>query len=76
MFAADHDGVMPASTASITPYLGETFDLSQIDLVAVGKLSDIRNAGTVVLLKSKSVSSTGKRAVAFVDGHCELVPEK
>ena len=78
MFAADHRGVLPSKMAELWPYLqsGDEVDESLVSLVAGGKMSDIKNPGTSVLLKSKGVSSTGKRAVAFVDGHCELVSDK
>jgi hypothetical protein len=75
-FADQHGGVMPSSTADLAPYVGKECDLSQVDLVAVGKLPEIKDPASVVLIRSKRVSSTGKRAVAFVDAHCELLSEK
>jgi hypothetical protein len=72
LFAADHDGVLPTSTGDLTPYLGKEFDVSQIELVAIGKLTDFESPHTTVLLESKLVSKTKKRAVAFVDAHAEL----
>ena len=76
IFAADNGGVLPASTADLAPYLGKELDVSQIELVASGVLSNIKDPAGSVLLRSKTASSTGKRAVAFIDGHCELVSEE
>jgi hypothetical protein len=76
VFAADHDGVLPASTGDLAPYLGKEFDVCQIELVASGKLSEIKDPTGVVLVRSMTAPSTGTRAVAFIDGHCELVPEE
>ena len=75
MFAMDHKNVLPSTTAEIAPYLKEGFDLSQVELVAGGELAKIKKPSATALLRSKTVSKAGKRAVAFVDGHCELVAE-
>ena len=75
-FANDHQGMTPSSTSDLTPYLGKSFNLSQVDLVPIGNLFEIKNLSSVVLVKSKRVSASGRRAVAFADGHCELLPDQ
>lgn len=76
MFAADHNEMLPSAMAQLSPYLGGDFNLNQVELVATGKIIDIVNPGSTVLLKSTSVSKAGKRAFAYVDGHYELLPEE
>jgi prepilin-type processing-associated H-X9-DG protein len=78
MFADDHGGVLPSKVAELWPYLqsGDEVDESLVSLVAGGKMSDIKSPDTSALLRSKGVTSTGKRAVAFADGHCELVSDR
>lgn len=76
MFAADHNEMLPSKTADLAPYLKGDFDLSQIELVASGSIADIKTPNTTVLLRSKTGLKAGRRAVAFIDGHCELVKVK
>ena len=78
VFASDHGNMWPTSTADLAPYQnepGHEFDLSRVELVAKGSLLDEKHPTTSVLVRSTNVSTTGKRAVAFVDGHSELLPE-
>ncbi len=72
-YAATYRDVLPSSTADLVPFIGDDVDLDQYELVARGKLSAITSPGTAVLVRSKSVLPSGMRAVAFVDGHAELV---
>lgn len=76
MFAKDHDGQMPSGMDALAPYLGKQFDLSQVELLSVGKVSEIKNPDSVVQVRSKHISSAGKHAVAFADGHCEMLADK
>lgn len=74
-FAGEHADALPASPADLAACVETTPEIAQFDLVAKGKLSEVGNPMTAVLLKSKALTSSGKRAVAYADGHCELVAE-
>jgi len=73
MYAHDNDGMLPASLTVLKPYANEPFDVKDYVLVASGKLSSIKASSSAVLIRQKERLSDGKQAVAFVDGHAEIV---
>jgi len=72
-FADANDGVMPAAVADLVPYLVTEADLARVELVAIGKLSEIKEPARVPQVISTRISSRGLQAVAFADAHCDLV---
>ena len=75
-YAVDHNDTLPNSMADLSPYVKGSTDLTQYEIVTSGKLLDVKQMHTTVLIRSINVSSEGARAVAFVDGHSELVYEQ
>jgi len=73
LFAEDHDGMLPATMVELKPYVKESFDPEAYDLVASGVLYKIKQPAKQVLIRSKACLSGGQLAVAFVDGHVEIV---
>ena len=57
----------------LQPYVVELFDPEAYVLVASGKLREIENSSNAVLLSQKELLPDGQQAVAFVDGHVEIV---
>ena len=73
MYAQDNDGTLPANLKALKPYVSDSFDAAAYVLVASGKVSEIQQASRAVLIRQKAPLSDGKQAVAFVDGHVEIV---
>jgi len=75
-YAIDHKNKLPESMADLSTYVKGSTDLNQYEIVTTGNLADIRQFDTTVLIRSTNVSSKGERAVAYLDGHCEMVDEQ
>ena len=73
VWANDHDGVLPPNLAAVKD-LAPVERATAYELCASGKLADIKDPATTVLLREKQAAPGGRRATAFVDGHCELIP--
>jgi len=72
MYAADHNGMLPGTMVDLQPYAGELHDPDAYVLVASGNLNEIektRDSTKEVLIERKELL----QAVAFVDGHAEIV---
>jgi hypothetical protein len=76
LFAEDHDGMLPATMAELKPYVRESYDPDNYGLVASGALYKIKEPAKRVLIRSKVLLSGGQQAVAFADGHVEIVRVK
>jgi len=73
MYAQDNDGMLPATQAALKPYVSTSYDPEAYELVASGKLTEIRQPARTVLIRQKARLSGGQQAVAFVDGHAEII---
>ncbi|MCX7008256.1 MAG: hypothetical protein NTY53_13585 [Kiritimatiellaeota bacterium] len=72
IYANDHAGVLPAKLDALKD-LDLIRDAGAYELVASGKLADIKDLATTVLVREKATASGGCQAVAYADGHIELV---
>ncbi len=73
MYAYDHNDMLPRTMVDLQPYAGELHDPDAYVLVASGNLKEIektKDSSEEVLIRRKE----SLRAVAFVDGHAEVVP--
>lgn len=73
VWANDHTGALPPNLAAIKD-LATTKNMGAYELCASGKLADIKDPATTILLREKQATPGGHRAVAYADGHCELIP--
>jgi len=73
VWANEHNGALPPDLAAIKD-LATTQNLGAYELCASGKLADIKDPATTILLREKQATPGGHRAVAYADGHCELIP--
>ena len=72
MYADDHDGMLPSAMAALQRYAGEPYDPDAYVLLASGDVLEIENtkdsSKEVLILRKEPL-----QAVAFVDGHAEIV---
>jgi quercetin dioxygenase-like cupin family protein len=73
LYAEDNDGLLPGAMADLKPYLGGTFDPDAYELLVSGKLGDVERPAKTILIRQKEPLADGRYAVAFVDGHAEIV---
>ena len=73
VWANDHHGVLPPDLAAVKD-LATTPNREAFELCANGKLADIKAPATTLLLREKQATPGGHRAVAYADGHSELIP--
>jgi prepilin-type processing-associated H-X9-DG protein len=74
IFALDNDGNLPLSLSELKDTTRDTSTLDTFELVASGKLEDIKDPSRTILLQKKHLERGGKkRAVAYADGHVEFV---
>ena len=73
LYAQDNDDSIPPTTIHLIPYADNTYDPEDFVMVATGKLTQIDNPNETALLQQKIPLADGSRAVAFVDGHVEIV---
>lgn len=72
MYADDNNGMLPRTMVDLQPYAGELYDPDTYVLVASGNVYEIektKDSSKEVLIQRKELL----RAVAFVDGHAEIV---
>ncbi|KYK23033.1 hypothetical protein AYK25_10255 [Thermoplasmatales archaeon SM1-50] len=72
MYADDNNGMLPRTMFDLQSYAGELYDPDAYVLVASGNVYEIektKDSSKEVLIKRKELL----RAVAFVDGHAEIV---
>jgi len=72
MYADDNNGMLPRKMVDLQPYAGERHDPDAYVLVASGNFYEIektKDSSKEVLIRRKELL----RAVAFVDGHAEIV---
>jgi len=79
MYAEENDGMLPSTMTDLRPYVVEPYDPEAYVLVASGKLreiEEIEDSSRAFLIRQKEPLPDGQQAVAFVDGHAEIVPMK
>ena len=77
LYAEDNGGRLPATITQLKPYLGNEFDFRHIKLIEKNKkLVEFKCPSRTILAISTKVLANNTRAVAFVDGHCKIVPAK
>ena len=72
MYADDNNGMLPRTMVDLQPYAGALSDPDAYVLVASGNVYEIektKDSSKEVLIRRKELL----RAVAFVDGHAEIV---
>ena len=72
MYADDNNGMLPRTMVDLQPYAGEPYDPDAYVLAASGNVYEIektKDSSKEVLIQRKELL----RAVAFVDGHAEIV---
>ena len=72
MYADDNNGMLPRTMVDLQPYAGELHDPDAYVLVASGNVDEIektKDSSREVLIRREELL----RAVAFVDGHAEIV---
>ena len=72
LYADDNDGMLPASMADLKPYV-KNYNPDAYDLTASGKLSEIVLPSKAILIRQKEPLSDGQQAVAYADGHAEII---
>jgi len=72
VWATDHKGALPPNLDALKD-LAPVKNVSAYELCASGKLADIKDPTTTVLLRERQVTLDGRRASAYADGHCELI---
>lgn len=73
VWADAHNGALPPDLAAVKD-LATTPNREAFELCANGKLADIKAPATTLLLREKQATPGGHRAVAYADGHSELIP--
>ncbi len=72
VWANEHQGQLPESLAVLKDYTGLQ-NLEAFELVAKGKLADLKEPAATVLVREKQASPGARRAVAYADGHADLI---
>ena len=79
LFAEDNDGLLPRDFSQLASYLepqmAQNLELSRYEIVAGGRLSDIEDPETTVIVREKKKDKHGIRAYVFADGRVELFKE-
>lgn len=72
LYADDNDGMLPANLNDLKSYV-KNLNPDEYDLVASGKVSEIVLPSKAILIRQKELLSDGQQAVAFADGHAEII---
>ena len=75
-YAQDNDGMLPAELSVMKSYVEKSFNPDDYILVASGKLSEIVLPSKALLIRQKELLSDGQQAVAYADGHAEIISIK
>jgi hypothetical protein len=73
LYAGDNDGMLPASLTDVKPYVDKSYDPQDYVLTASGKLNKIVLPSKAILIRQKELLLDGQQAVAFADGHSEII---
>jgi hypothetical protein len=76
LYAQDNDGMLPLEMSELKPYVEILFNPDEYDLVASGKLSEVVLPSRAILIRHKALLPGGLQAVAFADGHAEIISVK
>jgi len=73
LYAQDNDGMLPLEMSEIKPYVEILFNPDEYVLVISGKLSEVVLPSKAILIRHKALLPGGLQAVAFADGHAEII---
>jgi prepilin-type processing-associated H-X9-DG protein len=73
LYAEDNEGSLPGAMADLKAYVAGPFDPDAYELLVSGKLEDVEDPARTILIRRKEPLPDGRYAVAFVDGHAEIV---
>ena len=76
LYVQDNDGMLPLEMTELKPYVEILFNPDEYDLVASGKLSEVVLPSKAILIRHKALLPGGLQAVAFADGHAEIISLK
>jgi len=76
LYAQDNDGMLPLEMSELKPYVKILFNPDEYVLVASGKLSEVVLPTKAILIRHKALLPGGQQAVAFADGHAEIISVK
>ena len=76
LYAQDNDGMLPLEMSELKPYVEILFNPDEYDLVASGRLSEVVLPSKAILIRHKDLLPGGLQAVAFADGHAEIISIK
>ena len=76
LYAQDNDGMLPLEMSELKPYVEILFNPDEYDLAASGKLSEVVLPSKAILIRHKALLPGGQQAVAFADGHAEIISVK
>jgi hypothetical protein len=71
-WAQEHQDVLPASLEAIKGRAAMT-SVSAYELCTTGKLADIKDSAKTILIREKPAGPGARRAVAYADGHADLI---
>ncbi len=73
VWANDHQGALPPNLEAVKD-LATVKNVAAYELCLGGQIADIKNPATTVLVRERQTARCGCRAVAYADGHSELIP--
>ena len=74
-YAQDNDGMLPIEMSELKPYVEILFNPDDYDLTISGKISEIVMPSRAILIRHRALIG-GQQAVAFADGHAEIISVK
>jgi hypothetical protein len=75
-YAQDNDGMLPLETNELKTYVEILFNPDEYALAATGKISEVVFPSNTILIRHKALLPGGLQAVAFADGHTEIISIK
>ena len=75
-YAIDNDGMLPLETSELKTYVEIVFNPDEYALATTGKITEVVYPSNTILIRHKALLPDGQQAVAFVDGHAEIISVK
>lgn len=66
-YAFENNYMLPQKMSDIKPYLND-LETDGFELIPHGNITKMKNIEDTILIRSKTITSDGKRAVTFVNG--------
>ncbi len=73
MFAGDNDDQLPTDMAQLKPYVTDPYDPDAYTLTLTGKLGEVTDKGTTVLIRQNKRLPDNEEVVAYADGHAQII---